>query len=239
MPIDLNADLGAGCGGWSDDTDRTVLRLATSVAVPCGAHVGDPVSMQGACGAAAASGLAVGALVGYRDPFGRGERFIDYAPDDLAVEILYQLAALDGIAVTEGTRISFVRPAGALFDMVHTDRYHAWALVNAVLDYDPGLGVVGLRGGELLRTAERHGLTCLREFHPHRVLTTNGALGSVRPDPVRAAERAVAAALSGEYATVRLPEGPGLLDAAQAVRAALDEAGEVAPPLGLRHAEAD
>lgn len=225
VPIDLNADLGAGCGGWSDETDGPLLRLATSVAIPCGAHAGDPVSMQSACQAAAATGLTVGALVGYLDPVGRGERFIDSPADDLTAEIIYQLGALDGIALTEGTRISFVRPSRALFDAVHTDRHHAWAVINAVLDYDPSLAVVGLRGGELLRTAQRHGLTCVAEFHPHRLLTANGALGSVRPDPARAAERALAAARCGDYATIKLPDEPALRPCAEAVRGALVDAG--------------
>ncbi len=224
--IDLNADLGVDPSGWSERVETELASMASSVNVPCGAHVGDPVAMQNACATAAGAGLAVGALVGYRDPFGRGERFIDYSADDLTAEIIYQLGALDGIALTEGTRVSYVRPSGALLDAVQTDRQHAWALVNAVLDYDPRLIVVALAGSNLRANADRHGLATAIEFHPHRLVRAAGELGAEITDPAVIRQRALAAVEAGDYATIRLPRHDGAsLTLARTISSGLAAAG--------------
>ena len=62
------------------EDDHALLALATSVTIPCGAHAGDPPAILNACSDAVRAGLAIGALVGYRDPFGGGRRFVDYSP---------------------------------------------------------------------------------------------------------------------------------------------------------------
>ena len=96
--IDLNADLGEGFGVWRLGDDDALLGLVTSANVACGFHAGDPATMRRVCARAAAAGVAVGAQVSYRDLAGFGRRFIDVEPAELADDVLYQLAALDGIA---------------------------------------------------------------------------------------------------------------------------------------------
>lgn len=226
MHIDLNADLGHGLGDCSGAAEGLLWPLVSSALVPCGAHAGDPTSILHACSEAAARGVAVGAAVGYRDRIGGGLRFVDYDADDLAAEIIYQLGGLDGLALSENVRVSFVRPAGALFEATRTDRNHAWAVVNAVLDYDPTLTIVGSPGSRLLLTAERHGLATAAEFLPHRLLSATGALGPVVTDPEVVAQRALDAAASGAYATIRLPGETAVeRSCAAAVHQALVEAG--------------
>ena len=226
VSIDLNADLGAGCSESNEDLDRLFLALATSANIACGAHAGDPATILNACGEASASGVAIGALIGYRDPFGGGRRFIDYDADDLTAEIIYQLGALDGLALTEGTRVSHLRPAGALMVAVETDRHHAWAIVNAVLDYDPSLVVVGAPNSALVTTAERHGVPTALEFQPHRMPRTSTEAGRLIADPHLVTRRAIDAAESGRYATLRLPRvSPAGIDLARAVVTGLVHAG--------------
>ena len=226
VSIDLNADLGAGCSESNEDLDRLFLALATSANIACGAHAGDPATILNACGDAAASGLSIGALIGYRDPFGGGRRFIDYDADDLTAEIIYQLGALDGLALTEGTRVSHLRPAGALMEAVETDRHHAWAIVNAVLDYDPTLIVVGAPGSALVTTAERHGVPTALEFQPHRMPRTSADAGRLITDTHLVTRRAIDAAESGRYATLRLPRvHTAGIELARAVVAGLVSAG--------------
>ena len=182
--------------------------------------------MLRACGEAMAREVALGAAVGYADRIGGGERFIDYDPDDLAATILYQLGALDGLALSEQARVGCIRPSGALFEAARTDRSHAWAVVNAVLDYDPSLTIIGLPGSRLLQTAERHGLNIAREFQPHRLLNANGSLGSVITDPTVVTRRALDAAATGNYDAIRLPwQSRAERTTAGAIHTALLEAG--------------
>src|SRR3569833_2955415 len=103
--IDLNADLGEGFGPWRLGDDLDLLSIVTSANVACGFHAGDPLIMRRTCAAAVERGVTIGAQVSYRDLAGFGRREMDVAPDELTAEVLYQIAALDGVARAEGGRV--------------------------------------------------------------------------------------------------------------------------------------
>jgi 5-oxoprolinase (ATP-hydrolysing) subunit A len=242
--IDLNADLGEGFGVWRLGDDDALLEVVSSANVACGFHAGDPVTMRRVCARAAAAGVAVGAQVSYRDLAGFGRRFVDVAPADLTADVLYQLAALDGIARTAGTRVSYVKPHGALYNASATHEGQAAAVIDAVLAFDRRLPVLGLPGSALLRAAEAAGMRPVAEGFADRGYTREGALvprsapGALVHDPAAVAERAVRMAADGVVVAVDgtrllMPvesvcvhgDTPGAVDLARAVRAALSAAG--------------
>ncbi|MDK3257506.1 LamB/YcsF family protein [Blastococcus capsensis] len=247
--IDLNADLGEGFGVWRLGDDDALLGLVTSANVACGFHAGDPVTMRRVCGAAVASGVSIGAQVSYRDFAGFGRRFVDVAPDELAADVLYQLAALDGIARTAGGRVSYVKPHGALYNAVVHHEAQARAVVDAVAGYDPGLAVLGLPGSVFLRTAAAAGLRTVGEGFADRgytaagTLVPRGAAGALVSEPAAVVERAVRMATDGVVAAVDGTEvrtevssicvhgdTPGAVQLARSVRAALEGAGLALAP---------
>ena len=107
---------------------------------------------------AADRGVAVGAQVSYRDLAGFGRRRIEYDLDELRDEVIYQIAALDGIARVAGTRVSYVKPHGALYNSVVWDTEQAKAVVAAVAEYSVALPILGLPSSALLRAAADAGL---------------------------------------------------------------------------------
>jgi UPF0271 protein len=242
--IDLNADLGEGFGVWRLGDDEALLGVVTSANVACGFHAGDPSTMRRVCAAAVAAGVAIGAQVSYRDLAGFGRRFIEVAPAELTDDVLYQLAALDGIARAEGGRVTYVKPHGALYNAAVHHEGQARAVVAAVAAYDTGLSVLGLPGSSLLRRAEAAGLRPVTEGFADRGYTPEGTLvprrepGALVTDPAAVAERAVRMAVDGvvtavDGTTVDLDvasvcvhgDTPGAVDLARAVRSALEEAG--------------
>ena len=123
MTIDLNADLGESYGRWTLGDDEAMLQVVTSANVACGFHAGDPLTMRTVCASAVAGGVSTGAQVAYRDLAGCGRRFVDAEPAELTADVLYQLAALDGISRAAGGRVSYVKPHGALYNtVVHRER---------------------------------------------------------------------------------------------------------------------
>ena len=249
--IDLNADLGEGFGVWRLGDDDALLGIVSSANVACGFHAGDPLTMRRVCGRAAAAGVAVGAQVSYRDLAGFGRRFIDVEPAELAAEVLYQLAALDGIARAAGTRVSYVKPHGALYNAAVTHEGQAQAVVDAVLAFDRRLPVLGLPGSALLRSAEAAGMRPVAEGFADRGYTADGRLvprrepGALVEDPAAVAERAVRMATDGVVVAVDgtallMPvesvcvhgDTPGAAELARAVRAALTAAGVDVRPFG-------
>jgi len=68
MMIDLNADLGEGCGN-----DSALMPLITSANIACGFHAGDALTMRESVQLALAYGVAIGAHPSFpdRENFGR------------------------------------------------------------------------------------------------------------------------------------------------------------------------
>jgi 5-oxoprolinase (ATP-hydrolysing) subunit A len=242
--IDLNADLGEGFGVWRLGDDEALLGVVTSANVACGFHAGDPSTMRRVCAAAVAAGVAIGAQVSYRDLAGFGRRFIDVPPAELTDDVLYQLAALDGIARAEGGRVAYVKPHGALYNAAVHHEGQARAVVEAVAAYDRALPVLGLPGSSLLRRAEAAGLRPVPEGFADRGYTAEGTLvprrepGALVTDPAAVAERAVRMAVDGVVTAVDGTavdlavasvcvhgDTPGAVQLARGVRAALEGAG--------------
>jgi UPF0271 protein len=240
--VDLNSDLGEGFGVWRLGDDDALLELVTSANVACGFHAGDPSTMRRCCESAARRGVAVGAQVSYRDLAGFGRRFIDADPDELADEVLYQIGALEACARAAGTRVSYVKPHGALYNATVHHEAQAGAVAAGVRAFGP-LPVLGLPGSALLAAVEAAGLRPVAEAFADRGYTPEGALvPRSRPDALLAdtdavVERVVRLATDGELVAVdgtvlRVEaasiclhgDTPGAVDHARAVRAALVEA---------------
>jgi UPF0271 protein len=250
--VDLNADLGEGFGVWTLGDDDALLGVVTSANVACGFHAGDPSTMRRVCRDAVAAGVAIGAQVSYRDLAGFGRRFVDVAPAELTADVLYQMAALDGIARACGGRVGYLKPHGALYNAVVTHEAQAAAVVEAVTAYDAGLPVLGLPDSVFLRKAEAAGLRTVAEGFADRGYTPEGTLvprrspGALVQDPALVAERAVRMAAEGVVVAVDGTavdvvvesvcvhgDTPGAVELARGVRAALEAAGlPVAPFTG-------
>ena len=131
---------------------------------------------------------------------GFGRRFIDVEPYALTQDVVYQLGALQAFAAVAGTRVRYVKPHGALYNAIVTHEQQAAAVVQAVLDHDPALPVLGLPGSAWLRRAEQAGLRVVREAFADRAYTPEATLvprrlpGAVLHDADEIARRCVAMA---------------------------------------------
>ncbi|MCO5993689.1 LamB/YcsF family protein [Actinoallomurus rhizosphaericola] len=239
--IDLNADLGEGLGPWRLGDDLALLSIVSSANVACGFHAGDPVIMRRTCAAAVERGVVIGAQVSYRDLSGFGRREMDVAPEELTAEVLYQIAALDGIARAEGDRVRYVKPHGALYNRIVRDPVQAEAVAAAVEAYDPALPVLTLPGSKLHQVTD---LTIVNECFADRAYTPAGTLvsrrepGAVIEDVAQVTERALRMAVEGvveatDGTRIRVDarsicvhgDTPGAVELAKAVRRAVEEAG--------------
>src|SRR5581483_10099962 len=108
--IDLNADAGESFGAFTIGADAELMPLVTSVSVACGLHAGDPSVIRRAVRLAKVHGVAVGAHPGFPDLTGFGRREMRLSPDEVEDLVLYQIAAVAGIAAAEGRRLQHVKP---------------------------------------------------------------------------------------------------------------------------------
>ena len=173
MHIDLNADLGEGCGN-----DEALLGLVSSANIACGWHAGDAATMRQCVRWALARGVAIGAHPSFpdRENFGRSEMRLPR--DELVAGVLYQIGALAAIARAEGAALAHVKPHGALYNQAVREPDLAEALCEAVALFDPTLRFFGLAGSGMIDAARRAGLTPVAEVFADRAYNADGSLVS-------------------------------------------------------------
>ena len=237
--VDLNADVGESFGRWQLGDDAALLPHLSSANVACGFHAGDPTTLRRTCALAVRYGVSIGAQVSYRDLAGFGRRFVDVAAEDLAADVLYQVAALHGVAAAAGGGVSYVKPHGALYHSVTSHEQQAAAVLEGVVAAQAGTGplaVVGFPGSALLRLAAEHGLEVVAEGFADRGYAGGGLLprsapGALLTDPVLAGEQAVHLVREEGVGSLCVHgDTPGAPALARAVRDALEAAGITLAP---------
>lgn len=126
MQIDLNSDLGEGCG-----LDAELMPLITSANICCGFHAGDASTAHSALKLAVKHGVQVGAHPGYADRANFGRHELALSEDALFELCLYQIGALMGLAKSAGARLHYVKPHGALYNQACRDDAFARPIMAA------------------------------------------------------------------------------------------------------------
>lgn len=245
--VDVNCDLGETGLPWHASHEPALLAMVSSANVACGGHAGDRGSMLAVCAAAAERGVAVGAQVSYpdRENFGRVALGID--PSELARSLERQFADLVAACDEAGTRVSYVKPHGALYNVVVDDEPHARVVVDLAARH--GVALFGLAGSQTERLSRISGVSFVREWFADRGYMSDGRLAPRgRPDALVTSPREVrdrtrlafttsrVVAVDGgeigvDFATVCVHgDTPGAAALLSAVREALTGCGAVVGP---------
>ncbi len=201
--MDLNADLGEYTGTSGAALDDAILDVVTSANIACGAHAGDPAVMLRTVNAAVSRGLAIGAHPGYPDREGFGRREIELSPKELTAQVVSQVEALAAFCADAGTRLRYVKPHGALYNVAARDPAVSRVVAEAVRRVDTSLILLGLAGSSLIHEGRRAGLTVAQEAFADRSYLSNGSLlprdraGAVLHDARAVAARALTMARDG------------------------------------------
>lgn len=244
--VDLNADLAEG--EELSAADVAVLDAVTSTSLACGVHAGNRRVMLATAIAALARGVVIGAHVAFRDREGFGRRVLDVEPAQLVDDIVEQCRVLDEVVTAAGGRVAFVKPHGALYNLMGTDPTVAASVVDAVSRH-PSRVLVAQAGTVVVAVAQRAGIRMVPEGFCDRGYRADGRLagrddaGGVIDDPAVAARRAVSLvvrggieAVDGTWTPVGLEtlcihgDNPHAADTARAVRSVLEDQGVTLTP---------
>ena len=251
MRIDLNSDMGESFGAYSIGHDAGLMTSITSANIAAGFHAGDPSVLRQTIRLAKKHGVAVGAHPGFPDLVGFGRRELKVTPSEAEDFVLYQIAAVAGVAAAEGVRLQHVKPHGALFNMAVKDAALAGAIARAVAAFDKTLILYGQPRSQILKAGSAHNLRVAAEVFADRAYEPDGSLvsrhmaGSVIHDPQLVVNRAVRMIKDGiVIAADGTPVGveadticvhgdtPGSDDLAAALRAGLKAAGITVKAIG-------
>ena len=239
MQIDLNADVGEECGD-----DAALIPLLTSANVACGAHAGDAVVMRRTVELCLRHGVRIGAHVSYPDREHFGRRDMPLPPAELEARVLDQLKALAAVARAAGTRVTYLKAHGALYNRMADDAIVADAVFAALVAFDPALKLLTLPGSVAMGRARSAGIEAVGEAFADRGYRDDARLqprsedDAVISDTARVAARGlrlvregVVEAVSGKVIPVEARslcvhgDTPGAVELAGALRAALEGAG--------------
>jgi len=251
MRIDINSDVGESFGAYHIGHDAGLMRSITSANVAAGFHAGDPSVLRQTIRTAKEHGVAVGAHPGFPDLVGFGRRELNVSAREAEDFVLYQVAAVAGVAAAEGVGLQHVKPHGALFNMaVHNAELSA-AIARGVAAFDKRLILFGLPGSEILKAGRAAGLRVVAEVFADRAYEPDGTLasrkkpGTVIHDAETVVARAVrmvteknVVAIDGSIVALEADticvhgDTPGSDDLAARIRAGLEKAGVTVRSLG-------
>ena len=251
MRVDLNADVGESFGAYSIGDDAALMKFITSANIAAGFHGGDPSVLRETIRQAKTHGVAVGAHPGFPDLVGFGRRELNVTPKEAEDFVLYQVAAVAGVAAAEGVAMQHVKPHGALFNMAVRNAELSAAIARAVAAIDRSLILFGLPGSEILNAGRAAGLRVAAEVFADRAYEPDGSLasrrkpGSVIHDPDAVVARAVRmvtdrTVVATDGSVVRLDadtmcvhgDTPGSDELAAKIRAGLEAAGVTVKAIG-------
>ncbi len=249
--IDINSDMGESFGAYTIGNDAGLMRAITSANIAAGFHAGDPSVLRETIRSAKQHGVAVGAHPGFPDLVGFGRRELNVTPKEAEDMVLYQVAAVAGVAAAEGVTLQHVKPHGALFNMAVRNPELSAAIARAVAACDRRLVLFGLPGSEILQAGASAGLRVAAEVFADRAYEPDGTLASRRkPGSVIHDEAAVVAravrmvtdrtVVATDGSTVRLEadticvhgDTPGSDLLAAKIRAGLEAAGVAVKAIG-------
>lgn len=194
--IDINSDLGEGFGAWSMGDDDAMLGIATSANIACGFHAGDPDIMLRTVCLAKERGVGIGAHPSFRDLHGFGRRPVaGLSTSEIESMVAYQIGALQAIAALAGTRVTHVKPHGALSNVACVDDTMAQAIAKAIKVVDRDLIWLVLPHSAMERAGRSAGLRLANEVFADRaydddaMLVSRSRAGSVLHDSKAIAER--------------------------------------------------
>jgi 5-oxoprolinase (ATP-hydrolysing) subunit A len=178
MRIDLNADVGESFGAYTLGDDAAIMRSVTSVNVAAGFHAGDPSVLRRTMRLASEAGVAVGAHPSFPDRPGFGRREMTLSPQEAEDVVLYQVAAVAGVARAEGLTLAHVKPHGAMYNLAARDRELAEAVARATFSFDSTLALYAPPRSALAAAGRAIGLRVVLEGFADRAYQPDGSLVS-------------------------------------------------------------
>lgn len=175
----LNCDLGESFGSWQMGLDVAVMPHIDMANIACGFHAGDADVMAHTLNLAKQYDVTIGAHPSYPDLQGFGRRSMALSHHEIINCMRYQIAALDGMARSNGLSLSYVKPHGALYNDMMSKPAVFSAVLDAVAGYYQPLKLMILATAQqqhYRELATAKGVTLLFEAFADRRYTDAGVL---------------------------------------------------------------
>jgi len=174
--IDLNCDMGEQPDLDGYLRDESLMPYLGSCSIACGGHAGNADSMRITAKNAIKHNLRLGAHPSYPDPEHFGRRALDIESEALRSSLVEQITGLKSIVEALGSKLSYVKPHGALYNVAATDRHLSRLILETVRHIEPDLPLMGLAGGETQTLCLEVGYPFIAEGFADRAYQRDGNL---------------------------------------------------------------
>lgn len=171
LHIDLNCDMGEEIGN-----EEALMPFISSANIACGYHAGNAAEMERMVDRCIQYDVAVGAHPSFADKENFGRTEMQLPLKEIYAIVTEQIKILNEITIAKGTKLHYVKPHGALYNMAARQMDVAGTIAKAVKDFNPSLIYYGLSGSVMIEAAKREGLFTASEAFADRTYQPNGSL---------------------------------------------------------------
>lgn len=171
--------MGESFGIYKIGMDEKIMPLIDMANLACGFHASDPVTMHQSIKLAKEHGVQIGAHPSYPDLSGFGRREMHCSVEEIVSFVIYQCGALDALCKSYDVKVTYLKPHGALYNVMMKDEEVFKAIAKAVSKYDNSIKLMILSGAQnerYAKLAQKYGISLLYEVFADRAYQDDGSL---------------------------------------------------------------
>jgi UPF0271 protein len=178
MEVNINCDLGESSKFCSTENDPLLLKIVNSANIACGYHAGDKQTMEKTIKISKENGVSIGAHPSFNDPENFGRKRLNLPSGEISKLIIDQINILSNIATNSETKVTHVKPHGALNNMACEDYELAKIISESIIQVNKDLIFLVPTGSQMEKVGKKLGMKTATEIFADRNYEDDGNLVS-------------------------------------------------------------
>ena len=178
MEVNINCDLGESSKFCSTENDPLLLKIVNSANIACGYHAGDKRTMEKTIKISKENSVSIGAHPSFNDPENFGRKRLNLPSGEISKLIIDQINILSNIATNSGTKVTHVKPHGALNNMACEDYELAKIISESIIQVNKDLIFLVPTGSQMEKVGKKLGMKTATEIFADRNYEDDGNLVS-------------------------------------------------------------
>jgi len=176
MEININCDLGEKSKHHSTKYDPDLLKIVNSANIACGYHAGDEDTMKNTIEISKKNNVSIGAHPSFNDPDNFGRKRHNLSEKEIKKLIIDQYQILENIAAKLKTKVTHIKPHGALNNMACEDLNLSKILAETIFNIDKNLIYLVPTGSKMEQAARKFDMKIACEIFADRNYEDDGNL---------------------------------------------------------------
>ena len=176
MEININCDLGESSKFHSTENDPLLLTIVNSANIACGYHAGDKETMEKTIQISKKNKVSIGAHPSFNDKENFGRKRLNLSSVEVKKLITEQINIISDIAKSKETKVTHIKPHGALNNMACEDYELAKIISETIKKINKDLIFLVPTGSEMEKVGNKIGLKVAAEIFADRNYEDNGNL---------------------------------------------------------------